>query len=133
MKFMILINVPHATGGYEHDQWRPEDWQAHADFLNSFNRELTDRGELVGVTALLPPAGARIVRAGPDGAPVVTDGPFAESKEFLAGFWMVDVDTSERAWEIAEQASAAPGPGGAPLILPLEIRQVMSAPPPVEA
>jgi hypothetical protein len=67
------------------------------------------------------------VRAGKDGAPV-TDGPFPEAKEFLAGFWIVEVDTPERAYELAAQASAAPGPGGAPLNMPIEVRQVMSAP-----
>jgi hypothetical protein len=133
MKFVLMINVPHATGGYDYEQWKPEDWQAHADFLNGLNRELAERGELVEVQALMPPANARIVRAGPDGAPAVTDGPFSEAKEFLAGFWMVDVETPERAHEIALQASAAPGKGGAPLHMPLEIRRVMTAPPPVEA
>jgi hypothetical protein len=68
------------------------------------------------------------VRAGKDGRPV-TDGPFAEAKEFLAGFWIVDVDRPERAYEIAARASAAPGPGGAPLDMPIEVRQVMSGPP----
>ena len=58
----------------------------------------------------------------------VTDGPFAEAKEFLAGYWLVDVDSPERAYAIAARASAAPGPGGAPLNMPIEVRQVMSAP-----
>ena len=75
------------------------------------------------------PEQARIVRAGKDGAPEVTDGPFAEAKEFLAGYWIVDVETPERAYAIAARASAAPGPGGAPLNMPIEVRQVMSAPP----
>jgi hypothetical protein len=69
------------------------------------------------------------VRAGKDGKPV-TDGVFPEGKEFLAGYWIVDVDSPDRAYAIAAQASAAPGPGGAPLIMPIEVRQVMSAPPP---
>jgi hypothetical protein len=59
----------------------------------------------------------------------VTDGPFPESKEFLAGYWIVEVDKPQRAYEIAAKASAAPGPGGKPLIIPIEVRQVMSAPP----
>jgi hypothetical protein len=73
-----------------------------------------------------------LVRAGTDGAPV-TDGPFPETKEFLAGYWLVDVDSPERAHAIAARASAAPGPGGAPLYMPIEVRQVMSAPPAPEA
>jgi hypothetical protein len=59
----------------------------------------------------------------------VTDGVFPEAKEFLAGFWIVDVESAERAYEIAAKASLAPGPGGAPLFIPIEVRQVLSAPP----
>ncbi len=70
-----------------------------------------------------------MVRAGTNGAPVVTDGPFPEAKEFLAGYWIVEVDRPERGYEIAAKASAAPGPGGAPLNMAIEVRQVMSAPP----
>ena len=75
------------------------------------------------------PGEARIVRADKSGAPAVTDGPFAEAKEFLAGFWIVEVDNVHRAHEIAARISAAPGPGGKPLIIPIEVRQVMSGPP----
>ena len=70
-----------------------------------------------------------MVRAGKDGAPEVTDGVFPEAKEFLAGYWIVDVESPERAYEIAARASAAPGPGGAPMNMPIEVRQVMSGPP----
>ena len=69
------------------------------------------------------------MRAGKDGEPV-TDGVFPESKEFLAGYWIVDVESPERAYAIAAEASAAPGPGGAPLNMAIEVRQVMSGPPP---
>jgi hypothetical protein len=86
-------------------------------------------GELVGAEGLAPPGQARVVRAGKGGAPEVTDGPFAESKEFLAGYWIVDVETAEQAYAIAARASAAPGPGGKPLNIPIEVREVMSAPP----
>jgi hypothetical protein len=72
---------------------------------------------------------AKLVRAGKSGAPEVTDGPFAEAKEFLAGYWIVDVETPERAYAIAGKASAAPGPGGKPINMPIEVREVMSAPP----
>jgi hypothetical protein len=77
------------------------------------------------------PGQARIVRAGKNGAPEVTDGPFAEAKEFLAGYWIVDVDTPERAYAIAAEASAAPGPGGKPINMAIEVREVMSGPPEV--
>jgi hypothetical protein len=74
------------------------------------------------------PGAARIVRSGSGGRPIVTDGPFAETKEFLAGFWIVEVNSPERAYEIAAHASSAPGPGGAPLNMAIEVREVMGAP-----
>ena len=79
------------------------------------------------VQGLAPPGQARLVRAGRDGKPV-TDGPFPEAKEFLAGFWLVDLDGPGRAWELAARISAAPGPGGKPLNMPIEVREVMSGP-----
>jgi hypothetical protein len=95
-------------------------------FLTRLNQELAAAGELIGIQALTPPGEARVVRAGQYGSPAVTDGPFPEAKEFLAGFWMVDVDRPARAYEIAARASAAPGPGGVPLVLPIEVREVMT-------
>lgn len=62
----------------------------------------------------------------------VTDGPFAESKEFLAGYWIVDVESPQEAYDIAARASAAPGPGGKPMNMAIEVREVMSGPPPIE-
>ena len=132
MKFMLMMHAPYAEGGYQHTEWKPEEWQAHMDYWRVLNRELTEAGEFVTVQGLVQPGEARIVRAGTDGLPAVTDGPFAESKEFLAGYWIVDVESPERAYQIAAKASAVPGPGGAPMEMPIEVRQVMSAPP-VEA
>ncbi len=85
-----------------------------------------------GVEGLALPSEARIVRATKSGAPAVTDGPFAEAKEFLAGYWIVDVENAEQAYAIAARASAAPGPGGEPLNMSIEVRQVMSVPPPTD-
>ena len=82
----------------------------------------------VGAEGLGPPSDARVVRSGRDGAPQVTDGPFAEAKEFLAGYWIVEVESADQAYRIAARASAAPGRGGVPLNMPIEVRQVMSAP-----
>jgi hypothetical protein len=84
---------------------------------------------LVAAEGLAGPDQARVVRAGKGGGPEVTDGPFPEAKEFLAGYWIVDVESPQQAYEIAARASAAPGPGGAPLNLRIEVREVMSAPP----
>ncbi|HEX8275459.1 MAG TPA: YciI family protein [Longimicrobiaceae bacterium] len=128
MRYLLMMHAPRGTGKYEIFDWAPEDFQAHMDFLNRFNRELREAGEWVDVLALTPPGEAKLVRAGKDGAPV-TDGPFPETKEFLAGFWIVDVDSPERAYELAAKASAAPGPGGVPLDMPIEVRRVMSGPP----
>jgi hypothetical protein len=96
--------------------------------MKAFATKLKEAGELVGAEGLAGPDQARRVRAGADGKPV-TDGVFPESKEFLAGYWIVDVESPERAYAIAAEASAAPGPGGAPLNLAIEVRQVLSAPP----
>lgn len=129
MRYMLMMNAPRATGDWQMMNWSPEDVKAHHAFMHNLNRELTESGELVGAEGLASPGEAKLVRAGKNGVPAVTDGPFPETKEFLAGFWIVEVDRPERAYEIAGKASAAPGPGGAPLVLPIEVRQVMSAPP----
>lgn len=132
MKFMLMMHAPRGTGEYKINQWSPDDFNAHIAFMQRLNRDLTAAGELAGAEGLAAPGEARVVRAAKNGSPVVTDGPFAESKEFLVGYWIVDVDRPERAHEIAATASAAPGPGGVPLNMPIEVRQVMQAPPPAE-
>jgi len=128
MKYMLMMNVPRGNGQYQVGDWSPDDFKAHIAFMHAFNKELTDSGEFVGGEGLAAPGEAKVVRAGKNGAPAVTDGPFPEAKEFLAGYWIVDVDRTERAYELAAKVSAAPGPGGAPLIIPIEVRQVLSAP-----
>jgi len=128
MRYMLMMHAPRGTGDYAVGGWKPEELQAHIAFMHNLNRELTASGELAGAEGLAAPGEAKLVRAGKNGAPV-TDGPFAETKEFLAGFWIVEVDRPERAYEIAAKASAAPGPGGTPMIIPIEVRQVMSSPP----
>jgi hypothetical protein len=127
---MLMMHAPRA--GWTNagiGTWPPEDFKAHIRFMIDFNTELKKTGGLVGVEGLAGPEAARVVRAGKRGAPEVTDGPFAEAEEFLAGYWIVDVENTERAYEIAALASAAPGKGGVPLNMPIEVRQVMSAPP----
>lgn len=96
--------------------------------MKGFAAKLQAAGELVSAEGLSGPDQAKLVRAGKEGVPV-TDGVFPESKEFLAGYWIVDVESAERAYQIAGEASAAPGPGGAPLNLGIEVREVMSGPP----
>ncbi|MQA89204.1 MAG: hypothetical protein GEU90_03055 [Gemmatimonas sp.] len=130
MKYMLMMHAPKGAGDWQVTNWAPEDLEAHMQFMYDLNEHLTESGELAGGEGLAGPGEARIVRARKDGAPAVTDGPFPEAKEFLAGYWIVDVESPERAYEIAAKASAAPGPGGDPLIIPIEVRQVMSAPAP---
>ena len=128
MRYMMMMHAPGAAdGGYQINNWSPEDFKGHIAFMHRFNEQLTAAGELVDAQGLAGPGEAKVVRAGKDGRPV-TDGVFPETKEFLAGYWIVDVDSPERAYELAAKASTAPGPGGAPLNMKLEVRQVMSAP-----
>jgi hypothetical protein len=131
MKFMLMMNAPKGDGNWGVTNWAPKDFKAMVDFMKNFSTRLKENGELVGAEGLGAPAQAKLVRAGKNGTPEVTDGPFAEAKEFLAGYWIVDVDTPERAYAIAGEASAAPGPGGKPLNMPIEVREVMSGPPQV--
>ena len=129
MKYMLMMHAPKegwTTAGI--GTWPPKDIEAHIQFMMDLNRKLMASGEFVGAEGLSGPDQARLVRAGKDGAPV-TDGVFPESKEFLAGYWIVDVDSPARAYQIAAEASAAPGPGGAPLNMAIEVREVMSGPP----
>ncbi|MCQ4207061.1 MULTISPECIES: YciI family protein [Streptomyces] len=131
MKYMLLMQFSAA----QHDEvppidsWSPDELKAHIAFMGETNATLEKNGEFVDAQGLAMPDTARIVRAGGQGAPVITEGPFPETKEFLAGYWIVDCASEERAVELAAQVSAAPGPGGRPLNMPIEVRQVMSAPP----
>lgn len=125
MRYMLLMAAPKA--GFEtYRAWSENDIQAHMAVLQSINQELKHSGEFVATEGLAWPDQALLVQSGKDGAPV-TDGIFPESKEFLAGYWIVDVESSERACQIAAKISGAPGPGGIPLSMPIEVRQVMSS------
>ena len=127
MKYILMMNTP-GGGPYQIGRWPQKDIAAHIEFMRSFNKKLGAAGELVSAEGLSGPDQAKLVRAGKDGKPI-TDGVFPEAKEFLAGYWIVDVESAERAYQIAAEASAAPGPGGAPLNMAIEVREVMSGPP----
>ena len=127
MKYILMMHCP--KNGYDTFGSMPKkDIQAHIAFMHNLNKALREAGQLVSAEGLADPKQAVIVRAGKDGTPV-TDGVFPEAKEFLAGYWIVEVDSPEQAYKIAARASAAPGPGGAPINMPIEVRQVMSGPP----
>jgi hypothetical protein len=128
---MLLQNY----GGVESDcepmtEWTPGEVKAHIEFQQVMNQELIERGELVDAQGLAGPEAARFVVSDGAGAPVITDGPFPEAKELLAGYRLVDVESVERAIEIAAQASAAPGQRGLPIRQRIEVREVLSAPDP---
>jgi hypothetical protein len=125
---MLLIQA-NPQAWRELDTWSTDDVRAMVDYMDTLNRELEAAGELVEANGLTGPDNAKIVRAQPDDEPVVTDGPYAESKEVLAGYWVVDVADERRAIEIAARASAAPGPGGVPTYQPIEVHPVADGPP----
>jgi hypothetical protein len=126
MKYMLMMHVTgDETAGIVN--WPPQDIKNHIEFQHKLDRELEESGEMVFNAGLTFPDQARIVRY-QDGAPAVTDGPFPESKEFLIGFWIVDCDSEERAYAIAARASSAPGVGGVPLGIPIEVRPIGTPP-----
>lgn len=125
MKYILMMNADKA-GWSAFAKWSKEDLQRNVAFMRSFSKELKDSGVFVATEGLGWPDQAKIVRAGKNGEPV-TDGVFPESKEFLAGYWIVDVENAEQAYKIAARASAAPGPGGKPGNISIEVRQVMGS------
>ena len=127
MKYILMMNATKDVFEW-FSKWPKEDLQANSAFMQKFNKELQDEGVLVSTAGLAWPDQAKIVKAGPNGEPI-TDGVFPETKEFLAGFWIVDVESEEEAYKIAARASLAPAPKGTPGTMPLEVRQVMSRPP----
>ncbi len=130
MKYILMMTGTKSDFDW-FSTWPKQDLKAHFAFMHAFNKELKDSGAFVAAEGLAFPDQALIVRVGQDGEPV-TDGVFPESKEFLAGFWIVDVEGPEEACRIAARASAAPGPRHPTAKLPgmpIEVRQVMSGPP----
>jgi len=124
MKYILMMSATKAHFD-SYARWSKEDLQANFAFMRDFNKELEDSGVLVATEGLAFPDQAKIVRAGSNGEPI-TDGVFPESKEFLAGYWIIDVESAEQAYKIAARASAAPGPKGTRANQPIEVRQVMS-------
>ena len=131
MRFMLLQNYGEVGAGCAPiTEWSPEDIKAHIEFQHALNHELSQSGELVDAQGLAGPEQARFVVSDGVNPPVITDGPYPESKELLAGYRLIDVETAARAIEIAAKASAAPGPNGLPIRDRIEVRQVLSAPDP---
>ena len=129
MKYMLMMHVGQGDGSDM--TWDPQDLKTMIEFQHAFDRELVENGEMVFNAGLAWPDQARVVRYD-DGEPAVTVGPFPEGKEFLIGFWVVECETPERAYAIAAKASSSPGPGGAPMGIPIEVRP-LAGPPEVDA
>jgi hypothetical protein len=131
-KYLLL---KHYRGSHEPlscapmDQWTPDEVEAHIQFMNDFASRLEESGEFVDGQALAPDG--LWVRHDGQGRPPVTDGPFAETKDLIAGWMVIDVDSQDRAVELAGELSAAPGPGGEPIQEWLEVRPFLTAPPTV--
>ena len=123
MKYMLIMTGTKAD--FEaYAKWPKADLQANIAFMRAFSKELKDAGVFVSTRGLAWPDQARLVRAGSDGEPI-TDGVFPESKEFLAGYWIIDVTSAEQAYKFAARASMAPGRGGLRGCVPIEVRQVI--------
>jgi hypothetical protein len=124
-RFLLLVNYDNGTAKDLMTSWDPADVKTHLAYYEALNKELEESGELVGGEALGWPEQAKTVWSDGTAAPVVTDGPYAEAKEVLAGYTMVDVESVDRAIEIAARFSAVPGPGDVPVRQPIEIRQIV--------
>lgn len=125
MKYILMMHGKQASWD-EYARWSKEDLQRNVEFMRRFNAELHDSGVFVDTKGLAWPQEARLVRAGDNEEPI-TDGVFPEAKEFLAGYWVIDVESPEQAYKIAARVSAAPGPGGKPANMPIEVRRVLGS------
>ena len=129
MKYLLIVNFQPGVVPTPMEEWKPEEIEAHLDYYRALERELVSSGELVQSEVLAGPDLAKIVTSDGVTAPVVTDGPFQEFKEWIAGYQIVDVDSEARAIEIAGRISAVPGPGGRSIEQPIIVRQVMDQSP----
>ena len=124
MKYILLMSSTKAgVSGYQ--TWSQADRNTNRRNLGAIAKDLVETGEFVATQGLAEPKEAKVVRGEKNGMPV-TDGIFPESKEFLLGYWIVDVAAPERAYAIAARISAVPGPGGIPTNMPIEVRQFAS-------
>ena len=129
MKFVLIVNFQPGVIDTPMDEWKPEEIEAHLDYYRALNRELEDSGELVQTEILAGPDLAKVVTSDGVAAPVVTDGPFGEFKEWVAGYQIFDVESEARAIEIAARLSAVPGPGGRATEQPIIVRRIMDTSP----
>lgn len=124
MKYILMMTA-NKSEWESFAKWSKEDLASNVAFMRNFTKQLKEEGVFVSTEGLGWPQQAKIVRAGANGVPA-TDGVFPESKEFLAGYWIIDVESPDQAYKIAARVSAAPGPGGQPGSMPIEVRPVLS-------
>jgi hypothetical protein len=124
-RYLLVVDFQGGVCETPMEEWEPEEVTAHLDYYGALHQELVSSGELVQSEVLTGPDLAKIVTSDGLAAPVVTDGPFQEFKEWLAGFQVFDVESEERALEIAARLSAVPGPDGVPTQQPIQVRRVM--------
>ena len=124
-KYLLIVDFQPGVSETPMEEWQPEEVEAHMAYYRALNRELLASGELVQTTILVGPDLSKVVTSDGIKAPVVTDGPFQEFKEWVAGFQVFDVDSEARALEIAARISAVPGPGGVPIQQPIQVRRIM--------
>jgi hypothetical protein len=124
-RYLLAVNFTPGPLETPMDEWKPEEITAHLDYYRALHKELVESGELVESEILAPPDLAKVVASDGVSAPVVTDGPFQEFKEWVAGYQIVDVESEARAIEIAAKISAVPGAGGVATQQPIQVRQVM--------
>jgi hypothetical protein len=125
-RYLLIQNYEGGVCDVPMGDWAPADVRAHIDFQRKVNEELVAVGELVDANGVAGPDQAKRVTSDGTGAPVIRTGPFPESSPLLAGYRIVDVEDEQRALAIAARLSAAPGPAGVPLQLPIEVRQIMT-------
>ncbi len=129
MKYMLLMQFSQESAGFPPiTEWTQDELKAHIGFMGEVEKKIGTLGKLIDAQGLDMPSAARIVRAGSGGEALVTDGPFPETKEFLAGYWVVDLPSAETAYELAAYISTAPGPGGRPLNMPIHVQPVIELP-----
>jgi hypothetical protein len=128
-RYLLIVNFEGGVVESPMEEWKPEEITAHLDYYRALHQELVASGELVESEVLVGPDLARIVTFDGVTTPVVTDGPFQEFKEWVAGYQIVDVESEARAIEIAAKISAVPGPDGVALQQPIQVRQMMEEAP----
>ena len=128
MKYMLLMHSNKQGWDEMPKTWSQQDLEVMVKYMRELDQDLKDSGELVETRGLAGPDQMKTLQAQDDGEPIITYGPFGETKEVLAGYWVVDVASEARVLELAEHISRTPGPGGRPVNQAVEIHPEGVAP-----